>query len=71
MVMTIKYSLELIYHFSCGSCNKWWSIADLSSNGEIKTMFCPHCGTVHHKFEEAEELKRKTNVKNSRCGYFT
>ena len=26
--MKHKFSKEIIYHFNCGKCNKWWSIAD-------------------------------------------
>jgi C4-type Zn-finger protein len=57
-----KYSKETLYHFNCGKCNKWWSIADyhLFSNNVPKSeqivpnlIICPHCG---HK-EEGKEVK--------------
>jgi len=59
-----KFSKEILYHFNCGKCNKWWSIADyhlLSNNvPEDKEMVhilitCPYCG---HK-EEVKEVKNE------------
>jgi hypothetical protein len=49
--MQHKVSKEILYHFNCGKCNKWWSIADyhlLSINNlngldYKKQMSCPHC----------------------------
>ena len=41
--MKHKFSKEILYHFNCGKCNKWWSISDhhlLSKN----IITCPHCG---------------------------
>lgn len=38
----ILYSLEKLYHFSCGECRKWWSIADWLDPDQPLT--CPHCG---------------------------
>lgn len=26
--MTIGYSKEVLYHFSCGECKKWWTVGD-------------------------------------------
>ena len=60
--MKHKFSKEILYHFNCGKCDKWWSIADhhLLSNDVPKKeeivpnyIICPHCG---HK-EEAKEVK--------------
>jgi|TARA_R110002020_G_scaffold234620_1_gene446678 DNA-directed RNA polymerase subunit RPC12/RpoP len=53
-----KYSKEILYHFNCGKCNKWWSIADyhLFSNDILKNKItCPSCG---HK-EEVKEVKNE------------
>lgn len=59
--MKHKFSKEILYHFNCGKCNKWWSIADyhLFSNNvpqdkEIvpSLITCPHCG---HKEEVTDE----------------
>lgn len=42
----LKISLELLYHYSCGHCNKWWSIADIKPiPGSVVT--CPHCNVLH------------------------
>ena len=57
-----KFSKEILYHFNCGKCNKWWSIADyhlfskdVPKNKEVvpNNIICPYCG---HK-EEAKEVK--------------
>jgi len=47
-----KVSKEILHHFNCGKCNKWWSIADyhLFSKDEI---ICPYCG---HK-DKVKEIK--------------
>ena len=59
--MKHKFSKEILYHFNCGKCNKWWSIADyhLFSNNVSKKeemvpnpITCPHCG---HKEEVTDE----------------
>jgi|10_taG_2_1085330.scaffolds.fasta_scaffold33788_3 C4-type Zn-finger protein len=48
-----KFSKEILYHFNCGKCNKWWSIADyhlfynnVPENEEMvhSLMICPYCG---------------------------
>tara|TARA_Y100001963_G_C6633842_1_gene377596 strand:- start:60 stop:254 length:195 start_codon:yes stop_codon:yes gene_type:complete len=59
--MKHKFSKEIIYHFNCGKCNKWWSIADyhLLSLDNLKNLHykepitCPHCG---HK-EKVKEIE--------------
>ena len=50
------YTKELLYHFNCSNCKKWWSYAapdkydpgrDNSDIGPVpssRMMFCPHCG---------------------------
>ena len=52
-----KYSKETLYHFNCGECNKWWSIADYHffSKEVLSLVICPHCG---HK-EEVKEIKNE------------
>lgn len=35
-------SVEILHHFSCGACKKWWSIGDAVK--EKKDWFCPWCG---------------------------
>jgi|TARA_R110002020_G_scaffold462594_1_gene682193 DNA-directed RNA polymerase subunit RPC12/RpoP len=56
--MTHKFSKEILYHFNCGKCSKWWSISDyhLFSNDKLKNKItCPYCG---HK-EEVKEVKNE------------
>tara|TARA_B100001079_G_C15961387_1_gene319331 strand:+ start:319 stop:531 length:213 start_codon:yes stop_codon:yes gene_type:complete len=46
-----EYVFELLYHFNCGKCTKWWSYAKTPDNKEeihkqkVEAMHCPHCGT--------------------------
>jgi predicted RNA-binding Zn-ribbon protein involved in translation (DUF1610 family) len=35
-------SIELLHHFRCGSCNKWWGIGDAPE--KRKEWYCPWCG---------------------------
>jgi len=55
--MKHKFSKEILYHFNCGKCNKWWSIADyhLFSKEVPSFITCPHCG--HN--EEVKEVKNE------------
>ena len=34
---------EYIWHFTCVSCNGYWSVATMDE-WVPKTMFCSHCG---------------------------
>ncbi len=34
---------EYIWHFTCASCNGYWSIATMDE-WTPKKLFCPHCG---------------------------
>lgn len=37
-------SLELLVHFNCGACGKWWSVGDAPPD---KTLwYCPWCGQM-------------------------
>lgn len=36
-------SLELLYHYNCDTCKKWWTIADFVVKPGHQ-IFCPHCG---------------------------
>jgi DNA-directed RNA polymerase subunit RPC12/RpoP len=53
--MKHRFSKEILYHFNCGKCNKWWSISDyhLLSNNKPDMIVCPHC---EHK-EKLIEIK--------------
>ena len=51
--MKHEYTIEMIYHFTCGYCMGWWSHAltpTVNKNKEFKidspnrVAFCPHCG---------------------------
>ena len=53
MDMKHEYTIEIIYHFTCGYCKGWWSRAltpTVNKNKEFKIdspnrlSFCPHCG---------------------------
>jgi hypothetical protein len=34
-------SVELLQHFQCGVCQKWWSIGDAPNR---PNWYCPWCG---------------------------
>ncbi len=38
----LKVSLEMLYHFQCGHCQKWWSVGDFEWQAG-KLVYCPHC----------------------------
>ena len=42
-----QYTIEHIYHFTCGKCSQWWSYAYTElflPRHAIKKFTCPHCG---------------------------
>ena len=44
----MKYSKEILYHFSCEVCYNWWSYPSIKEvDFDIKTWFCPHCLHEH------------------------
>ncbi len=43
-------SLEVLSHFSCGRCSKWWSIGDAVLEDRTE-WFCPWCG-IMNKFDK-------------------
>ena len=49
----ITYSEETIFHFSCGKCTQWFSIADWDKN-ETQKLTCPLCG----KKQRVEQCQR-------------
>ena len=55
----MRFSKELLYHFSCESCHNWWSFP---STAEIrfrhKSWYCPHC-QYEHKPPHHNELEDK------------
>jgi len=38
-----KRSVEMLHHFHCENCGKWWSIGDAPKDKH--DWFCPWCGT--------------------------
>ena len=55
----MRFSKELLYHFSCESCHHWWSFP---TTGEVrfrhKTWYCPHC-QYEHRPPHHNELEDK------------
>ena len=50
----MRVNKETIWHFTCQSCDGYWSIA-ASDKWVPKKLFCPHCGkqrTHDHKLIE-------------------
>ena len=43
--LILEVSLEMLYHFRCVNCEKWWSIGDWAYASDI---ICPHCGQHLH-----------------------
>lgn len=42
----LTVSVELLYHFSCGLCQRWWTVADYQWVDRAQVI-CPHCGEKH------------------------
>ena len=66
--MKHKFSKEILYHFNCGKCNKWWSVPDyhlfsknVPKNKEMvpNVIICPHCGHKEKVIEIKNEQKRR------------
>ena len=45
----IEFSKEILTHFNCTICKKWWSVGDWQPE---QNMCCPHCGIIHYEFRE-------------------
>ena len=44
----MKYSREVLYHFSCENCYNWWTYPSTHApDFNTKTWFCPHCLHEH------------------------
>lgn len=39
----MQVSLELLFHYKCDRCQKWWSVADIHPVIDA-SVSCPHCG---------------------------
>ena len=60
-----QYTVEVLYHFTCGSCEAWWSYAvtpfikPYEFALEDKAIYCPHCGhTQKTKIKEGYRLEK-------------
>jgi predicted RNA-binding Zn-ribbon protein involved in translation (DUF1610 family) len=38
----LKISKEVLTHFQCGQCEKWWTIGDAPKSKKV--WYCPWCG---------------------------
>ena len=44
----MKYSTEVLHHFTCDKCQLWWSISAISELLlDKKGWWCPWCGHQH------------------------
>jgi len=44
----MQVSLELLFHYRCDRCQKWWSVADIyPTEIELVGIPCPHCGDLN------------------------
>jgi predicted RNA-binding Zn-ribbon protein involved in translation (DUF1610 family) len=41
-IQALKRSTEVLSHFSCGACGKWWTVGDAPK--KKKHWYCPWCG---------------------------
>ena len=46
------FTVEVLRHYNCGSCSKWWSIGDHQAPGAV--LHCPHCGAAGEPVDKAE-----------------
>ena len=44
----MKYSREILWHFTCEECKGWWSFASSDDwhplSASVSQFYCPHCG---------------------------
>ena len=59
----MKFNKEQIYHFTCESCNLWWSIAAENIKVEKHTWICPWCA-YEHKPPHTTNIRCTTNLTN-------
>ncbi len=66
------YSIEVLYHFSCGKCQNWWSIGDFQS-GKNNHLTCPHCGWVGelYNLKDIEPIQQIQNQVQTPMGPVT
>ena len=63
-----QYTVEILYHFTCGFCSEWWSYAltPFTQSVDIelsdKRIYCPHCGhTQSVEIKEGFWLEKMQN----------
>ena len=49
-----KKSIEILTHFQCSSCKKWWSIGDCDPKKQ--TWYCPWCGLAQQFQSLADDI---------------
>ncbi len=54
--MKVRRVVELLHHFCCKKCKKWWSIGDAPINKHV--WFCPWCGTENNYQSKNGSAKR-------------
>jgi len=60
--MSHKTYIELLYHYLCSKCEKWWSIAEGSDSDFV---ICPHCGKRDFSEFELEDQRKKHQQKGT------
>ena len=60
---------ETIWHFTCQSCDGWWSIANYDK-WVPKNLYCPHCGKQRtHDKEFFESVDDKGHIRLGTSSY--
>ena len=55
--MKHTYSIEVLWHFNCWKCCRWFSISEFHHEIKLDTVTCPWCGTKAHFEEKSNFLK--------------
>jgi DNA-directed RNA polymerase subunit RPC12/RpoP len=55
----IIYAIEVLHHFFCSECKKWWSIGDHKDTELKNQMSCPHCGVIHSEYIKNKGVKEQ------------
>ena len=51
----MKYSKEVLWHFTCEFCKGWWSIAASDEwHPSDKVLYCSHCGKEHAMYGDGD-----------------
>jgi len=53
----MKRSVEILSHFRCDGCDKWWTVGDAPA--DKKTWYCPWCAKLN---TEPEDKKNEGDV---------